>query len=174
MSKIVQAKKQPEEMFNLVHWLLEGQRKKIYRVPLRGKNGGHGSRGSQREKNEAKVRDRQSQEVKRRLQRTARARLESQKRRRGVTTFRVGNGDLCGRKTGLFPLIWGSSCTPATPPALHTLNYSDIYADTKTWHFFAAFSPLSAFPPCLTLPHHPFLTIAGTQRVCGVRLSIRY
>lgn len=124
-----------------------------------------------------KKRRRKSQEVKRRFWRTARLRQESQKRRRWVTIFSVGNGDLCGHKTGLFPLIWGSSCTPASPPALHTLNDSDIYTDTKTSHFFAAsyfhskschltlspFPPLSSFSICFT--------IAGTRGVCRERLS---
>lgn len=91
--------------------------------------------------------------------------------------LQCGEGDLCDHKTGLFPLIWSSSCTPASPacPA-HTLNYSDIYADTKTQRFFTAAISipcpailLSPFP--FALPHRPCFTIAGTEGVCGGRLS---
>lgn len=101
--------------------------------------------------------------------RNSQARQESWKRRH-VTASSVGSRDLCGSKTGLFPLIRGSSCTPAYRLPC-TLNNSDIYADKKTQHFSAASDYFHSKSHAISLSLLHCHTITGTQGVCGVRLS---
>lgn len=100
------------------------------------------------------LKDREMEQKKVPIKSAARPRQESQKRRRRVTIFSVGSRDLRAHKTGLFPLIRGSSCTPGSPPALRTLNHTDIYADTKTSHFFAG--SISIPSPAIVPPPTPF------------------
>lgn len=56
-------------------------------------------------------------------------REETQKKRRSETRLSVQGVDLWGSKIWLFPLIWDSSCSSVSPPAVRTLNHPDIYAD---------------------------------------------
>lgn len=123
------------------------------------------------------LKDREMKQKKVQIESSARLRQESQQRRRWVTIFSVGSRDLCAHKTGLFPLIWGSSCTPGSPPALRTLNHTDIYADTKTSHLFAGSISIPS-PAIVSFPPFPppsslsiCFTIAGMQGVCSERLS---
>lgn len=134
-----------QSVFKRSPWWLEGYRKKIYGVPLGEKQEGMGHES-------VTGREMKQKRVRKRVKKSnggfrcwSTSREESGERRRGVGLgFSVGKRDLCGCKTGLFPLIWGSSCTPASSPGLHALNYPDIYADRKT-----------AFPRCLRVLRFP-------------------
>lgn len=72
-----------------------------------------------------------------------------------------------------YSLFYGAlPVPPASTPALCTLNYPDIYADTKTHRIF----PCCYFHPkffILRSLHHPFPILPTLQQrgVCAVRLS---
>lgn len=75
--------------------------------------------------------------------------------------FSVQRADLCGSKTGQFPLMWDSSCSSDSPPAVRTLNRSDIYADKKNTQLSL---PASAF----SIPERLFYSpsLASRQPLC--------
>lgn len=107
-------------------------------------------------------------------------RAENSKKSRSEMKFSVQRADLCGSKTWPFPLIWDSSCSLVSQPALHTLNHSDIYADKKNIHgspflpLLFLFQVMLFYFLSLFLSFHQsqsFTITRGVQGACRGRLS---